>query len=185
MSNVKRSPWVLLCGALLAVACSPPPRQTWPNTFHGPGEDAFLSDDDFRCLGDARFETVGKLRVTNTLGHQKEAVAVAKGETPGPYPVGTLVSLLPDEAMVKRGQGFSPATGDWEFLRLHLGTGKTIITARGTTEVKNLGGTCISCHTPAKDSDFVCATSSKCPKLPFFINTDIHPAKDDPRCRSL
>ena len=169
--------------ALLAGACAPPVPQKWTNTYASAGEDAFLNDNDFLCLSDAHFEKVGKIRIANGLGHQAEAVALAKSQAPGTYPVGTILSLLPGEAMVKRGHGFSAATNDWEFFQFHLDTGKTIITARGTTEPKNLGGTCLSCHAPAKDFDFVCATNAKCAKLPFFINTNINPATDDPRCK--
>ena len=31
-------------------------RQTWENTFTGSGDDAFLVDDDFVCLDDARWD---------------------------------------------------------------------------------------------------------------------------------
>ena len=172
-----------LLAASAMLACAPPVRQTWTNAYQSSEEDAFLTDDDFVCLSDSRFEKVGPLRIATARGHQAEAVALAKSRALGTYPVGTILSLLPHEAMVKRARGFSPATSDWEFLQLHLETGKTIITARGTTEMKNLGGTCIGCHVPAKDFDYVCATNEKCPKLPFFINTDINPASDDPRCK--
>jgi hypothetical protein len=90
---------------------------------------------------------------------------------------------MPNEAMVKRGTGFSADTDDWEFVQLDLSTGKPIITNRGTTEVKNLGGTCISCHAPAKSFDLACDTNAKCTALPFFVNTTIVPANDDPRCK--
>src|SRR6478609_5008334 len=84
-----------LIAALLAVGCGTPEKQTWKNTFKGDGEDAFLVDDDFVCLGDLRFTKVKKFRVWNALGHQTDALQVAESGRAGKYPVGTLVQLSP------------------------------------------------------------------------------------------
>ncbi|HEY4220524.1 MAG TPA: hypothetical protein VGO62_04260 [Myxococcota bacterium] len=164
--------------------CALPEKQSWPNTFSGAGDDAFLTDDDFVCLADPRWSQVSDDFYWGSIGHGDDVVALAKSKQPGTYPVGTVVSLMPGEAMVKRGEGFSSDTNDWEFLQFDLDSGRTIITNRGTTEVANIGGTCISCHAPAKDFDLVCNTNSKCPQLPFFINTHIVPKNDDHRCAS-
>ncbi|MDP2342146.1 MAG: hypothetical protein Q8O67_14410 [Deltaproteobacteria bacterium] len=162
-----------------------PARQTWENTFETAGEDLFLVDDDFVCLADERFDVVDGTRVWNPLGHQLEAVEHARGKSLGAYPVGTVVQLFHDEASVKRGRGFSAETGDWEFLTLASDDdGKSIITSRGTTEVRNVGGTCLSCHDGAAAFDYTCFTNAGCGTLPFFIDTDVQPATDDPRCAS-
>ena len=36
----------------------------------------------------------------------------------GTYPVGTLIQLIPQEAMIKRHKGFNAKTSDWEFFFL-------------------------------------------------------------------
>ena len=62
-------------------------------------------------------------------------------------------------------------------------SGATVITARGTTEIGNVGGTCLSCHGRAQAFDTVCFTNTNCVPLPFFVDTRVDPARDDPRCR--
>ena len=165
----------------VALGCAPA-RQEWPNTYEGDGEDLFVLDDDLACLADEQWALVGKTRITNALGRRDEAVALAESGEQGAYPVGTIVQLLPSEAAVKRGAGFSPETRDWEFIKLDVGTGRTVITERGTTNIGNPGGTCISCHEVARDFDLVCFTNTTCAPLPFFIDTEIDPQTEDARC---
>jgi hypothetical protein len=174
---------VALCAVMSA--CGAAERQHWDDTFTGDGDDAFLVDDDFVCLDDARFTDVGGRRIWNVFGGQaqEQAEGLARSGTPGTYPVGTVVQLFPSEAMVKRGQGFSPATNDWEYLLLDTSSGQTVITARGTTDVRNAAGTCLSCHGAATAFDNVCFTNSSCKPLPSFIDTHVVPARDDARCQ--
>ena len=174
---------VLLLAALSGASGCAPERQQWEDTYEGDGEDLFLVDDDFTCLDDATWTEIDGTRIVNLLGHQEEAEAVAREPVEGArYPVGTLIQLFADEAMVKRGAGFSPETDDWEFFVLHVGTGNTVITSRGTTEVANPAGSCMSCHAAARDFDNVCFTNSACAPLPFFIDTNVDPKTEDARC---
>ena len=53
-------------------------------------------------------------------GPSVEALAVARSPKGGKFPVGTLIQLVPQEAMVKRRAGFNPATHDWEFFFLDV-----------------------------------------------------------------
>lgn len=170
--------------AALALSCGgAPERQEWVNGFETDGEDLFLVDDDLGCLADAPWEPVDNYKVWNPLGHQLEAVAHARTRALGEYPVGTVVSLFHDELSVKRGRGFSPETGDWEFLTLSVDDDRqTVITNRGTTEIKNVAGSCISCHDGAAAYDFVCGSNHSCGDLPFFVNTQPDSASEDPRC---
>src|SRR5688572_3817279 len=142
----------LLAALVSSISCTPE-RQEWENTFTTEGEDLFVTDDDLVCLADATWTEVDGTRVTNLLGHEEEAIQVAN-DAAAEYPVGTVVQLFPEEVMVKRGAGFSADTGDWEFLKLHVGSGRTVITERGTTEIGNPGGSCLSCHAPARDFGF-------------------------------
>lgn len=168
---------------IMAGGCGDAPaRQVWENTFAGDGEDLFLEDDDFACLSDSRWDVVDGTRIWNPLGRQTEAVARAAQKDLGEYPVGTVIQLFPDEAMVKRGRGFSTETHDWEYLVLHVASGESVITSRGTTEVKNAAGSCLSCHSASSAFDSVCFTNTSCAPLPFFIDTNVDPVTEDPRC---
>lgn len=46
------------------------------------------------------------------------------------YPPGSVIQLIPGEAMVKRSKGFSPATHDWEFFELDVSKDGTDIRRR-------------------------------------------------------
>ncbi len=128
-------------------------------------EDLALGPDDFANL--TTMTLVDGFYISNPLDHLDAAVAVARGERPGPYPVGTIIQLFPSEAMVKRGPGFDPASGDWEFFLLDVGTSGTEIVSRGGAEVVNgFGVSCVSCHSlAAPASDFVCHGDDDCPPL--------------------
>ena len=87
-------------------------------------EDFVAQAGDFRNL-----HTMTKVRdfyIDNRLGHLDQALAVANSPTGGVYPVGTIIQLVPQEAMVKREKGFNPATRDWEFFFLSVSTGGTV-----------------------------------------------------------
>ena len=53
---------------------------------------------------------VGDHFVGSLNGHLAAALAVARSAKGGVYPVGTVLQLVPTEAMVKRHKGYSPAT---------------------------------------------------------------------------
>lgn len=154
----------------LFAACGPKlVRQDWENIYKGEAEDAFLTDDDFRCITEG--EKIGNSYYRNINGHLEETLAVARNPEGGTYPVGTMVQLFPGEAMVKRAEGFSPETNDWEFFVIEVVEGQTIIADRGTTEVRNPLGTCMKCHgMAAPQFDLVCATDRGCKKLPGFAS---------------
>lgn len=98
---------------------------------------------------------IRRFRIANPLGHLEEALAVARGEKPPPYPVGTIIQLIPFEAMVKRGRG----------------------------EVTNIGPiSCFACHGAAPQKDFVCETGNGC--IALSLSEDLINAlqEHDPRC---
>jgi hypothetical protein len=145
-------------------------------------EDLDMTEADFVCILD--WPKVGAYRITNLLGHQEEALAVANNVTGGTFPVGTVIQLVDFEAMVKRKQGWSTLTRDWEFFALKTSQLGTTIVTRGTTEVKNqFGGNCFGCHSVAGAKwDFTCGGEHGCEPLPFSDERvqDIQAA--DPRC---
>ncbi|MFT5583726.1 MAG: hypothetical protein ACI9VR_001307 [Cognaticolwellia sp.] len=164
---------------LLWLACAPKP-QVWTAPAVSPGPDAFLTDADFGCFRD--WEKVGHSYYTSVIGDPAAAAQAARDNTP--FPVGTVVQLMPNEAMVKRHVGYSDETGDWEFLKLQLVKGHAVITERGTSQVKNLAGGCAECHAASAESnDWVCSESHGCEVLPGFILKQAEKAvAKDPRC---
>lgn len=181
---MNRSRIALVIGGTFALlsACATVSPQTWTNTWQGGGEDAFVTDDAFKCL--KSLTKVGNTYYDNVNGHLEETLAVARNPQGGAFPVGTIVSLQPGEAMVKRAAGFSPGTYDWEFFKIKVVDGKSVITERGTTEMKNIAGSCVGCHEPAaKQFDLVCATGHGCKPLPGFVqNMALKSAEKDERC---
>jgi len=137
--------------------------------------------ETFTCLQD--WPAVGNTRFASLTGEVDTALAIARGEQPGPFPVGTVVQLMPAEAMVKLAPGTSPATDDWEYLKLKVKKRGTTIVERGGAEVKNLAGTCHGCHTTDAQWDHVCATGHGCePFPPFILKAALKSVEKDPRC---
>ncbi len=100
----------------------------------------------------------------------------------GVYPVGTIIQLVPTEAMVKRRAGYSPSTGDWEFFSLRVSPEGTKIVKSGGA-VKNFAGAdCASCHSLAERKfDFVCGKDHGCAPLPLTDALIARIQRGDPR----
>jgi hypothetical protein len=185
----------LVLSALVFIACGggsskpsaapAPPPSTSPASTSPPStaapEDAKLSAADFRNIN--RMTRVGDHFVSNVRGHLAQALAVARSPEGGTYPVGTIIQLVPQEAMVKRAKGFSPATKDWEFFSLDASAAGTKILSRGGAKVVNrFGGSCASCHSAAQPQfDFVCGTTHGCAPLPIGPAVITSLQKADPR----
>jgi hypothetical protein len=147
-------------------------------------EDVEAQADDFVALAD--MTPVRGFFINNLLGHLDEAVAVAENPDGGVYPVGTVIQLIPQEAMVKRAEGFSPETNDWEFFTLDATAAGTTIVTRGGAEVLNRfsGTSCSGCHSAAEPQfDMVCENTHGCAPLgvPDEVITTIQ--QSDPRPR--
>ena len=144
-------------------------------------EDYAATAADFRSL-----KTMTKVRgffVDNRRGHLAAAVAIAKANTGGVYPVGTILQLVPQEAMVKRRAGWNAATNDWEFFFLDVTKAGATILTRGADEVVNrFGGNCASCHAAAEPKfDFVCEHAHGCEELPISDKVIATIQEADPR----
>ena len=148
---------------------------------HAPsGQDLDMKTTDFQNV-----HTMTMVRgffVDNRLGHLKAALRVARAGK-GVYPVGTILQLVPQEAMVKRRKGFNPATRDWEFFFLRTTPQGTTIVTRGTTTVVNrFGGNCASCHVAAQAKfDMVCEHNHGCAPLPVGDDVIAAIQRADPR----
>jgi hypothetical protein len=142
-----------------------------------------VSASDFDCI--VNWQKVRGFRIKRIGGGPlSESLAVANSATGGTYPPGTVLQLVPTEAMVKRERGFSPATKDWEFFFLDAQKSATTIRARGTTNVVNgFGGNCFDCHNQAQPQwDLICEQSHGCAPLPISSATIQSIQAGDPRC---
>lgn len=152
-----------------------------PDPTPTPTPEEFVAEaSDFECL--TNWTRVRHFRITNTRGHLDEALAVAHGDAPPPYPVGTIIQLVPMEAMAKRGAGFFPEADDWEFFVLSASAAGTQIVKRGRDEVVNIGPPCFACHSAASQKDLICENVNGCVAL-SLSEALINALQDhDPRC---
>ena len=156
---------------------------TQPRTTSTVAEDLDMKPSDFRNL--STMTSVRGFFIDNRLGHLAEALRVANSPDGGVYPVGTIVQLVPQEAMVKRRKGWNATTHDWEFFFLGTSTTGTEILTRGAKETVNrFGGNCFDCHASADPKwDFVCEQDHGCEPLPFGHDVFAAIQRADPRPR--
>ena len=152
------------------------------------GAEPHARPRDFRCLLRGT-KPAGKSFYVFNRSRVKLRKAVAMSETgeipPEGYPVGTILQVLPFEAMIKRRPGFNPEGDDWEFVRLEpTPRGRTEILADGKGEVANALGSCQSCHQLlAHDHDLVCGFVIGAAGLGLTEEQLSEIQADDPRCK--
>lgn len=95
---------------------------------------------------------------------------------------GTIIQLVPAEAMVKRGAGFFPDADDWEFFVLSPSSTGTEIAKRGRDEVVNIGPPCFACRSAAAQEDLICETTNGCVALNLSEALINALQNGDPRC---
>jgi len=141
-----------------------------------------VEEGSFRCI--RQMTPVRHFYVDNLLGNIDATLAAANSPTGAVYPAGSVVQLVPTEAMVKREAGFSPATGDWEFFELEVSKEGSRIHKRGFAEVNNrFGKNCFTCHAPARQPwDFICETGHGCDPIPINHAMTGALQRSDPRC---
>jgi hypothetical protein len=147
-------------------------------------EDVVVDADDFKPLAD--LTAVRGFFVDNVAGDLEGSLAVANNPEGGTYPVGTVIQLIPQEAMVKRAPGFDPDSNDWEFFTLDVTAAGTTIVTRGGSEVINRfsGTSCAGCHSAAEPQfDFVCEDDHGCAPLPVGDDVITAIQNADPRPR--
>lgn len=153
-------------------------------TGYAVAEDAIpITDQSFKCLN--QMTKVKHFYVDNLLGDLDATVAVAKSETGGVYPPGSVLQLFAGEVMVKQRPGFNPATKDWEFFELDVSPEGSKILKRGFVDVNNrFGGNCFGCHAAAKpEFDLVCEQDHGCAPIPVTRAMFGALQKTDPRCQ--
>ena len=140
-----------------------------------------VSEATFKCL--SAFAASGRFFVDNTLGDVDGTLEVANSSKGGVYPPGSLLTLVPNEVMVKHREGWNPATNDWEFFLLDVSAEGTNILARGGIEVANPAGSCFGCHQLARPEwDLVCGIEHGCAPIPFTLEQIRGAQAADPRC---
>ena len=151
------------------------------STTTAPAEDIEMQPADFPNV--KTLTLVGNHYVGNLLGHLDAALAVANSPDGGVYPVGTIIQLVPQEAMVKRRAGWNAGSHDWEFFSLDTSATGTTILTRGATPVLNrFGLDCLSCHAQAgAEWDLVCEKDHGCDPIPLTDQLIVALQQGDPR----
>jgi len=141
-----------------------------------------IDTNSFRCI--RKMTPVRHFYVDNLQGNIDATLAAANSTTGAVYPPGSVIQLIPGEAMVKRDRGFNVATHDWEFFAFDVSKNGTQIRQRGTVDVVNrFFGNCFGCHVPAAAQwDFVCETGHGCAPLPVTRAMIGALQRTDPRC---
>src|SRR5262245_473977 len=141
-------------------------------------------EKDFKCLQKFKKIEGHDFVVSNrNAARLRIAKAIARGKRLGKdYPVGTVIQLVPFEAMVKRGGSYNPEGHGWEFFRLGVSAEGTQIVARGGAEVVNGAGSCQGCHVRvAPNADLVCEVTLG-PGSLFPSQVALSLQQNDPRC---
>jgi hypothetical protein len=128
-----------------------------------PARQFVATADDFQCLLDGT-QAPGKHffvfhRKKAALRKALHKIETAKFGKKG-LPVGTILQLVPFEAMVKRGGKFNREGNGWEFFSLHDNAdGTTTIVSRGMADVLSAftHTSCQDCHQRlAADHESIC-----------------------------
>ena len=146
-------------------------------------QEITVSEQTFGCILD--WPKVRNTRFKHDdPGKLKEAMRILRDSVPdAEYPVGTILQLVPNEAMVKHTHEKFPKTNGWEFFFLEVSKEGTKITDRGDDVVNaSQGVTCLSCHQPAARFDFVCEKGHGCAPIPFDDQKIAALQNADPRC---
>lgn len=146
-------------------------------------EDVSVSEETFGCILD--WPKVRNTRFKHADPEKlKEAMRIFRDSVPDKdYPVGTILQLVPFEAMVKHPREKFPNTNGWEFFFLEVSKEGTTIKDRGDNVVNlSQGVTCLSCHQPAAKYDFVCEKGHGCAPIPFDDQKLAEIQRSDLRC---
>jgi hypothetical protein len=128
---------------------------------------------------------VRQFYVDNLQGNLEGTLAAANSTTGAVYPPGSVIQLIPGEAMIKRDKGFNAATHDWEFFALDASKDGTQVRMRGTVDVANSLGTCLGCHAQAEVKwDLVCESDHGCAPLQVTGAMIGALQRTDPRCNN-
>jgi len=146
-------------------------------------DEIAVTEQSFDCI--LEWPKVRNTRIKHSDSEKlKEAMRIFGDSMPNKeYPVGTILQLVPFEAMVKHPRETFPKTNGWEFFALDVSAAGTKIRDRGDNVVNlSQGATCLSCHQPAANYDFVCEKGHGCAPIPFDDQKIGELQRADPRC---
>ncbi|HEV7730986.1 MAG TPA: hypothetical protein VGR62_02445 [Candidatus Binatia bacterium] len=145
-------------------------------------KDFEATESDFACL--LNWDKVNNVRIFNAKPRllRKAKRVLESGRPNRKYPVGTIMQLIPGEAMVKRKKSFNPDGNGWEFFQLGTSASGTTIVSRGADAINFLGLECKACHAAAVKFDFVCEKTHGCIVLPLTDAGIDALQRADPRC---
>jgi hypothetical protein len=148
----------------------------------GLGNAMDIDANSFRCI--RKMTPVRQFYLDNLQGNLDATLAAANSTNGAVYPPGSMLQLIPGEAMVKRDKGFNAETHDWEFFELDVSKDGTKIRKRGFADVVNrFGGNCFGCHSAARPQwDLVCETDHGCAPLAVTHAMTRALQRTDPRC---
>lgn len=175
-----------VAGATLVACAAAGPEQPAPQAAAlAAPKPVSITEASFSCIRDLK--SVRGFYVGNLLGNVDATVAAANAAGSTPYPPGSVVQLVPTEAMVKHQPGYNAATNDWEFFELDVQPGMTKIRVRGATEVVNqFGGNCLTCHAQAEAKwDMICEQGHGCAPIPVTPTMAKAIQNTDPRCAKM
>ena len=141
-----------------------------------------IDADSFVCLD--QMTAVRHYFVDNLSGDLAATVAAAEATDGAVFPPGSVVQLVPTEAMVKHKAGWNAATNDWEFFELDVSAEGSSIRNRGFADVVNrFGGNCFGCHIKAEAKyDLICELDHGCDPIPVTREMIAGIQQQDPRC---
>jgi hypothetical protein len=181
---VNASKRLILHATFVAIACAVAfvPASRVHSADSAAGSDVEVDAKSFRCI--RAMTPIRHFYVDNLLGNLDGTLAAANSATGAVYPPGSVIQLVPGEAMVKRAKGFNAATHDWEFFELAVSKDGTQIGKRGFVDVVNrFGGNCFGCHAAARpEFDLVCEDSHGCAPIPLTRAMSGALQRTDPRC---
>jgi hypothetical protein len=143
-----------------------------------------VSASDFTCM--TQLTPVRGFFVGNIEGDLAASLKVARAPKGAEYPVGTLIQLIPTEAMVKQPAGTRPATRDWEFFELEVSKSGSRIARRGFEDlVGSDGANCFGCHSLARPEwTMICESEHGCAPIPETRAMLEALQRTDPRCKN-
>ena len=147
-------------------------------------DDLAITEKSFGCLLD--LPKVRNTRIQNPDPVKlREAIRIFKDSVPDKeYPTGTVLQLIPTEAMVKHDRAAFPKSNGWEFFALKVSADGTTILDRGDKVLNtSLKKPCLGCHSPAAKFDFVCEKSHGCAPIPVTDQQIAAVQSADPRCK--
>jgi hypothetical protein len=147
-------------------------------------DDLVITEKSFGCLLD--LPKVRNTRIQNPDPEKlKEAIRIFSDSQPDKhYPTGTILQLIPAEALVKHERAAFPNTNGWEFFALKVSADGTTILDRGDKVLNtSLKKPCLDCHSPAAKFDFVCEKGHGCAPIPVTDQQIAAIQAADPRCK--